>query len=95
MNRYQNIRDNIINKYSCLVDNEKKFAESINIPLKQSFRVNTLKEKKEKVLNKVKEYDPNIITTEWNDNAHISELDNLGSSLEHFVGTSIFKNLLQ
>ena len=86
MDKYQNIRSNIIKKYSCLVDDEAKFAESINIPLKQSFRVNTLKEKKETVLKKLKEYDPNIRTTEWNNNAHISELDNLGSSLEHFVG---------
>ena len=86
MDRYQNIRNNIIDKYSCLVDDKTKFAESINIPLKQSFRVNTLKEEKKTVIKKLKEYDPTIKTTEWNDNAHISELNNLGSSLEHFVG---------
>ncbi len=86
MNRHQIIRDKIIKKYSILVDDEKKFAKSINLPLKQSFRVNTLKEEKERVLNKLKEYDPKIKTTEWNDNAYVSELDNLGSSLEHFVG---------
>ena len=86
MDRHQIIRDKIIKKYSILVDDEKKFAKSINLPLKQSFRVNTLKEEKERVLSKLKEYDPKIRTTEWNDNAHVSELDNLGSSLEHFVG---------
>jgi hypothetical protein len=46
MNRHQIIRDKIIKKYSILVDDEKKFAKSINLPLKQSFRVNTLKEEK-------------------------------------------------
>jgi len=93
MDKYQNIRNNIIDKYSCLVDDEKKFADSINIPLKQSFRVNTLKEEKKTVINKLKEYDSNIKTTEWNDNAHISELNNLGSSLEHFVGQIYIQEL--
>lgn len=67
MHRHQNIRDNLISKYSSLVDDEKKFANSINLPLKQSFRVNTLKEEKEIVLDKLKEYDPKIKTTEWNE----------------------------
>jgi NOL1/NOP2/sun family putative RNA methylase len=93
MDKYQNIRNNIIDRYSCLVDDEKKFADSINIPLKQSFRVNTLKEKKKTVINKLKEYDSNIKTTKWNDNAHISELNNLGSSLEHFVGQIYIQEL--
>tara|TARA_B110000240_G_C13446520_1_gene430570 strand:- start:179 stop:1099 length:921 start_codon:yes stop_codon:yes gene_type:complete len=93
MDKYQNIRNNIIDKYSCLVDDENKFADSINIPLKQSFRVNTLKEEKKTVINKLKEYDSTIKTTEWNDNAHISELNNLGSSLEHFVGQIYIQEL--
>ena len=93
MDKYQNIRNNIIDKYSCLVDDENKFADSINIHLKQSFRVNTLKEEKKTVINKLKEYDPAIKTTEWNDNAHISELNNLGSSLEHFVGQIYIQEL--
>tara|TARA_B110000438_G_scaffold161055_1_gene154302 strand:+ start:1312 stop:2232 length:921 start_codon:yes stop_codon:yes gene_type:complete len=93
MDKYQNIRNNIIDKYSCLVDNENKFADSINIPLKQSFRVNTLKEEKKTVIKKLKEYDPTIKTTVWNDNAHISELNNLGSSLEHFVGQIYIQEL--
>lgn len=93
MDKYQNIRNNIIDKYSCLVDDENKFADCINIPLKQSFRVNTLKEEKKTVIKKLKEYDPAIKTTEWNDNAHISELNNLGSSLEHFVGQIYIQEL--
>jgi hypothetical protein len=54
MDKYQNIRNNIIDKYSCLVDNENKFADSINIHLKQSFRVNTLKEEKKNGDKKIK-----------------------------------------
>jgi len=86
MDRYQKIRNEIIKKYNCLVDNKKKFAESINTPLKQSFRINTLKEKKETVIAKLKEYDSKITNVRWNDNAYITKLNNLGSSLEHFVG---------
>ena len=80
MDRYQKIRNEIIKKYNCLVDDKKKFAESINIPLKQSFRINTLKEKKETVIAKLKEYDSKITNVRWNDNAYITKLNNLGFS---------------
>ncbi len=93
MDKLQKIKKNIFGKYNILINNKKKFKEAIQKPLQQTFRVNQIKEEKETVLDRLKEYDSSIETTKWNDNAHITKLKNLGSSLEHFVGNIYIQEL--
>ena len=82
MEPFQTIRQGIIERYSILVDNPTEFAEAIHKPLKQSFRINTLKGDKENILEQLRNYDPEITEVPWNNNAYVSQLNNLGSSLE-------------
>ena len=93
MEPFQTIRQGIIERYSVLVDNPLEFAEAIHKPLKQSFRINTLKGDKENILEQLKNYDSEITEVPWNDNAYVSQLNNLGSSLEHFVGQIYIQEL--
>ena len=93
MEAFQGIRQGIIERYSILTDNPTKFAKSICSPLKQSFRINTLKGDKEIILEQLRHYDHEIAEVPWNDNAYISNLNNLGSSLEHFVGQIYIQEL--
>ena len=93
MEPFQTIRQGIIENYSVLVDDPTEFAEAIHKPLKQSFRINTLKGDKENILEQLKNYDPEIIEVPWNGNAYVSQLNNLGSSLEHFVGQIYIQEL--
>jgi len=93
MGTFQHVKKNIIERYSSIVDNSEKFAKFINAPLKQSFRINTLKGAKEEVLDKLKNYDSEIETVKWNDNAFVSNLTNLGSSIEHFTGQIYIQEL--
>ncbi|SVD82168.1 uncharacterized protein METZ01_LOCUS435022, partial [marine metagenome] len=93
MEPFQTIRQGIIERYSVLVEDPTEFAEAIYKPLKQSFRINTLKGDKENILEQLKNYDPEIIEVPWNDNAYVSQLNNLGSSLEHFVGQIYIQEL--
>ena len=93
MEPFQTIRQGIIDRYSVLVDNPTEFAEAIHKPLKQSFRINTLKGDKENILEQLRNYDPEITEVPWNNNAYVSQLNNLGSSLEHFVGQIYIQEL--
>lgn len=93
MGAFQTVKQNIIERYSNIVDNSSKFAKFVNEPLKQSFRVNTLKGEKEEVLEKLKTYDSKIEKVKWNDNAFVSNLTNLGSSIEHFTGQIYIQEL--
>ena len=93
MGAFQTVKQNIIERYSNIVDNSLKFAKFVNEPLKQSFRVNTLKGEKEEVLEKLKTYDSKIEKVKWNDNAFVSNLTNLGSSIEHFTGQIYIQEL--
>ena len=93
MDKFQTAKEGIVERYSVLVGNPKSFAESINKPLKQSFRINTLKGDKENILEQLRNYDPEITEVPWNNNAYVSQLNNLGSSLEHFVGQIYIQEL--
>ena len=93
MKPFQTIRQGIIERYSVLVDDPTEFAEAIHKPLKQSFRINTLKGDKENILEQLRNYDPEITEVPWNNNAYVSQLNNLGSSLEHFVGQIYIQEL--
>ena len=93
MDNFQTVSENIIKRYSKIVDNSDEFAKSINEPLKQSFRVNTLKAEKEEVLDKLKTYDSKIEKVKWNNNAFVSNFTNLGSCIEHFAGQIYIQEL--
>jgi len=93
MNKFQTVKERIIERYSNIVDKPKKFAKYINKPLKQSFRINTLKAEKEEILERLQNYDPHLEKVKWNENAFISNLTNLGSSIEHFVGQIYIQEL--
>ena len=93
MGAFQTVKENIIERYSSIVDKPDKFSKFINEPLKQSFRINTLKGEKEEVLNKLKDYDSKIENVKWNGNAFVSNLTNLGSSIEHFTGLIYIQEL--
>ena len=93
MGAFQTVKKNIIERYSNIVDNPDKFTKFVNEPLKQSFRINTLKGEKEEVLDRLKNYDSEIEDIKWNDNAFVSNLTNLGSSIEHFTGQIYIQEL--
>ena len=93
MDKFQTAKEGIVERYSVLVGNPKSFAESINKPLKQSFRINTLKGDKENILEQLSNYDSEITEVPWNNNGYVSNLTNLGSSLEHFVGQIYIQEL--
>ena len=69
MTETQTIKEKIIDRYSCLLNDSRKFSDIINEPLKQSFRVNTIKGEKETILNEMKLYDSSIEKVPWCENA--------------------------
>ena len=93
MNKFQTVKERIVERYSNIVDHPKKFAKCINKPLNQSFRINTLKAEKEEILERLQNYDPYLKEVKWNNNAFVSNLTNLGSSIEHFVGQIYIQEL--
>jgi len=90
---FQNVQERITERYSEIIDKPTDFIESINKPLKQSFRINLIKGEKEDVINKIKAYDSEIKNVNWCDNAFVSNLTNLGSSIEHFSGQIYIQEL--
>jgi len=93
MANFQTVEQRITERYSEIIDRPNDFTKVINKPLKQSFRINTIKGKKNEIINKMKNYDPEIKNVNWYDNAFISNLTNLGSSIEHFTGQIYIQEL--
>jgi len=93
MQPFKTAQNGIIERYESLADDRERFSEHIIKPLKQSFRINTLKGDENNILEKLKEYDPEITKIPWSENAYVSELTNLGSSLEHFTGQIYIQEL--
>ena len=93
MANFQTVEQRIAERYSEIIDKPNDFTKVINKPLKQSFRINTIKGKKNEIINKMKNYDPEIKNVNWYDNAFISNLTNLGSSIEHFTGQIYIQEL--
>jgi len=87
------LQTRIIERYASIVDNVKDFGEAINRPLKQTFRINSLKGDSERILSNLKEYDETIISTDWYKNGFTTKLENLGSSIEHFTGQIYIQEL--
>jgi len=87
------LQTGIVERYASIVDNVQSFSETINRPLKQSFRINSLKGDSEKILSNLKKYDEDIISTNWYKNGFTTKLENLGSSIEHFTGQIYIQEL--
>jgi len=93
MQTFETAQNRIIERYESLVGNKSEFSENIKKPLKQSFRINTLKGDENRILKKLKNYDSSIKSVPWNKKGYVSELTNLGSSLEHFTGQIYIQEL--
>jgi len=87
------LQTGIVERYASIVDNVQSFSETINRPLKQSFRINSLKGDSEKILSNLKKYDESIISTDWYNNGFTTKIENLGSSIEHFTGQIYIQEL--
>ena len=55
----------IIERYATITDDIQNFGKAINQPLKQSFRINSLKGESENILANLREYDDTIKATNW------------------------------
>ena len=93
MQPFKTAQNGIIDRYKSIVDDYTKFSASIREPLKQSFRINTLKGDERAILDKLREYDPKITKVPWCETGYVSELTNLGSCLEHFTGQIYIQEL--
>ena len=95
MNKQKQItlQTRIAERYARIVDNKDEFSRSINQPLKQSFRINSLKGDTEKILESLRKYDNSISPADWYGNGFTTNLDNLGSSVEHFSGQIYIQEL--
>tara|TARA_B100001250_G_scaffold375251_1_gene362677 strand:- start:218 stop:1144 length:927 start_codon:yes stop_codon:yes gene_type:complete len=87
------LQKKIVERYANLIDNVHNFDEVINRPLKQSFRINSLKGDSEKILSNLRKYDETIESTDWYSNGFTTKLENLGSSIEHFTGQIYIQEL--
>ena len=93
MTETQTIKERIVERYGGLSDDSRKFSDIISEPLKQSFRVNTIKCEKEDILGQMASYDSSIKKVPWCENAFESDLTNLGSSIQHFSGQIYIQEL--
>ena len=87
------LQTGIVERYASIIDNVQNFSKAINQPLKQSFRINSLKGDSERILSNLKKYDESIISTDWYKNGFTTKIENLGSSLEHFTGQIYIQEL--
>ena len=55
------LQTRLVERYTNIIDNVEGFETSINEPLKQSFRINSLKGDREKILSNLRKYDE----TDW------------------------------
>ena len=51
MHKTQTIKEKIVERYSSLVDNSEQFTNTLKKPLKQTFRINSIKGNKDEILN--------------------------------------------
>lgn len=93
MTETQTIKERIVERYGSLSEDSRKFSDIINEPLKQSFRINTIKGEKEDILSQMMAYDSSIKKVNWCGNAFESDLTNLGSSIQHFAGQIYIQEL--
>ena len=93
MQTTQTIKERIVERYISLVNNSKKFTNTVEKPLKQTFRINTIKGDKDEILNNMKSYDSSIKKIPWCNNAFETDLTNLGSSIQHFSGQIYIQEL--
>ncbi|MFL2940807.1 MAG: hypothetical protein BEU01_01620 [Marine Group III euryarchaeote CG-Epi4] len=87
------LQSRIAERYATIVDKKDEFSRSINQPLKKSFRINSLKGDSEKILENLRKYDETISATNWYQNGYTTNLENIGSSIEHFTGQIYIQEL--
>ncbi len=73
-------------RYSDLTDDTKQFFEFLEKPLSKSFRVNTIKAKREGIVDNFEKYGVEINPVKWHPDAFITNNFNIGNSIEHFMG---------
>ncbi len=81
-------------RYGPMVDDEEEFFASLLRPLPKSFRVNTLKGRAEEVKERFHSYGIGIEEVPWYPDAFISENPEIGSALEHFIGSIYLQELV-
>jgi NOL1/NOP2/sun family putative RNA methylase len=77
--------DQLFSRYAPIIPDFKTFMEFIHKPLKQSFRVNTLKAKRERILGLIKEYKISQIPF-YHDGFYLSENRGIGFHFAHAIG---------
>ncbi len=81
-------------RYSQLVDDPETFFSILEVLLPKSFRVNTLKSTSEEVKESFERYGIGLKQMDWYPDAFVSELPDIGSTLEHFSGAIYFQELV-
>ncbi len=81
-------------RYCPIVDDPDAFLSSLATLLPKSFRVNTLKSSPDEVKKRFAGYGISIKQMPWYEDAFVSELPDIGATLEHFTGAIYFQELV-
>jgi NOL1/NOP2/sun family putative RNA methylase len=81
-------------RYCPLVDDEGAFLDSLGRQLPKSFRVNTIKATAEEVMERFDGYGIGLRRMPWYSDAFVSDVPDIGASLEHFTGAIYFQELV-
>lgn len=81
-----------IERYKDLIPEFNDFLESLNTPYPLGIRINTLKGKKEKIIERIKRFDPEPLP--WYEYGFIIKKDiKIGNTIEHFAGLIYVQNV--
>jgi NOL1/NOP2/sun family putative RNA methylase len=81
-------------RYAALVDDEDAFFSCLESLQPRSFRVNTLKSTRERVIERFKGYGIPLKHVPWYRDAFISEEFDVGATFEHFTGEIYVQELV-
>lgn len=82
-----------IRRYCSLVDDDKRYLESLSHPLQKTFRINTLKYKTCNVIDRLTDCGLILKSVSWNNEAFIVDSDKLSFTLERFIGSIYIQEL--
>lgn len=85
--------DEFLNRYCSLIDDERGFIESLSMPLKRSFRINTIKYKTDEIINRLRRDGLDIKPVSWYEEAFVTDSDKLSFTLDRFVGSIYIQEL--